>query len=265
MEYLRQTSKNSSFTQTAPLEGVSAQAPVSAPPVQLQAGGSMEMSCGCDGCPSCQEAAQIAEAKTPLHDPGEFAEGNDPISQAVGVMEKAMALHSEKENFSEVSKLELAITELEKLRGQEESPQVTELLHQLDQSARGNPVPISGQDRQSHITDQEPPVQRAVFALAIPAVALQAIALTGIVLAGAYVLSQTRVEPIPMPLNFSRHRSGTRKIRCTARPHGGQNPPDHCPKRVFGTGKTKGEAQRDAKNTAPEECRKFYGHCGWVS
>ena len=49
--------------------------------------------------------------------------------------------------------------------------------------------------------------------------------------------------------------------KCKARSTGGENPPDHCPKFVEGYGKTRGEAQRNAKLTAPSECRKFYGHC----
>jgi hypothetical protein len=41
---------------------------------------------------------------------------------------------------------------------------------------------------------------------------------------------------------------------------GGEEPPPHCPRFVCGCGDTRGEAQKNAKNTAPAECRKFYAH-----
>ena len=37
-------------------------------------------------------------------------------------------------------------------------------------------------------------------------------------------------------------------------------PPPDCPRFVTGTGKDRGEAQKAAKTTAPEHCRRFYGH-----
>ena len=35
----------------------------------------------------------------------------------------------------------------------------------------------------------------------------------------------------------------------------------NCPKIVEGVGADNREAQKNAKCSAPEECRKFYGHC----
>jgi RHS repeat-associated protein len=51
------------------------------------------------------------------------------------------------------------------------------------------------------------------------------------------------------------------KAKCKARFTEDQNPPAHCPDFVYGEGATRGEAQENAKLTAPPECRKFYGHC----
>lgn len=51
------------------------------------------------------------------------------------------------------------------------------------------------------------------------------------------------------------------EAKCKARYTGGENPPAHCPKFVYGRGSSRREAQKNAKLTAPEECRKFYGHC----
>ncbi len=57
--------------------------------------------------------------------------------------------------------------------------------------------------------------------------------------------------------------------RCTIR-----NMPDeerrrhNCPDRVYASvseGTSIGECQRRAKQTAPEPCRAYYGHCGWVN
>jgi len=59
---------------------------------------------------------------------------------------------------------------------------------------------------------------------------------------------------------FSKRRSVI-ECKCKARFTKDQNPPDHCPDFVWGRGESNGEAQKDAKLTAPEECRMFYGHC----
>lgn len=45
-----------------------------------------------------------------------------------------------------------------------------------------------------------------------------------------------------------------------ARSVGKEEPPAECPKFVTGCGKDRCEAQKAAKNSAPEQCRKFYGH-----
>lgn len=54
-----------------------------------------------------------------------------------------------------------------------------------------------------------------------------------------------------------------RRCRCTIR----YAPPDimaQCPPRVYGTGITMHDCQNVAKFTAPQQCRQYYGHCGWM-
>ena len=60
---------------------------------------------------------------------------------------------------------------------------------------------------------------------------------------------------------FSKRRSTVIECKCKARFTKDKNPPDHCPPIVTGTGESNQEAQKNAKWTAPEECRMFYGHC----
>lgn len=54
-----------------------------------------------------------------------------------------------------------------------------------------------------------------------------------------------------------------RRCRCTIR----YAPPDimaQCPPRVYGAGVTMHDCQNVAKFTAPQQCRQYYGHCGWM-
>jgi len=54
-----------------------------------------------------------------------------------------------------------------------------------------------------------------------------------------------------------------RRCRCTIR----YAPPEimaMCPPRVYGTGVTMHDCQNVAKFTAPQPCRQYYGHCGWM-
>jgi len=54
-----------------------------------------------------------------------------------------------------------------------------------------------------------------------------------------------------------------RQCRCTIR----YAPPDimaQCPPRVYGMGVTIGDCQNNAKFTAPQQCRQYYGHCGFT-
>jgi hypothetical protein len=60
---------------------------------------------------------------------------------------------------------------------------------------------------------------------------------------------------------LSKRRSPVWECKCKARSTSKENPPDHCPNFVWGEGKSRGIAQENAKLTAPEECRKFYGYC----
>jgi hypothetical protein len=65
------------------------------------------------------------------------------------------------------------------------------------------------------------------------------------------------VPPVPVP------RRGERVCRCTIR----YAPSDvfaMCPPRVYATGTNLGRCQEAAKLTAPVECRRYYGHCGWL-
>ena len=58
-------------------------------------------------------------------------------------------------------------------------------------------------------------------------------------------------------------RSNMQRCRCTIR----YAPPDimaQCPPRVYGVGATMHDCQNNAKFTAPQQCRRYYGHCGWV-
>ena len=54
-----------------------------------------------------------------------------------------------------------------------------------------------------------------------------------------------------------------RRCRCTIR----YAPPDimaQCPPRVYGTGTNMHDCQNDAKFSAPQQCRQYYGHCGFI-
>lgn len=56
---------------------------------------------------------------------------------------------------------------------------------------------------------------------------------------------------------------GNDVCRCTIR----YAPPDimkECPSRVYGSGKPIGACQEAAKQTAPIQCRRYYGHCGYL-
>ena len=58
-------------------------------------------------------------------------------------------------------------------------------------------------------------------------------------------------------------RSNMQRCRCTIR----YAPPDimgQCPPRVYGVGATMHDCQNNAKFTAPRQCRRYYGHCGWL-
>ena len=111
-------------------------------------------------------------------------------------------------------------------------------------------------------SDRAPPPAAAV---AIPAVvaclasqACSAIAL-GALVTSYYVLreaTETIVKAVPKS-------KGGQTCRCTLR----YAPADltaTCPPRVFGTGWPIGICQRNAKMTAPEPCRRYYGHCGYL-
>jgi RHS repeat-associated protein len=93
-------------------------------------------------------------------------------------------------------------------------------------------------------------------------VVLVAAAVTGYELGKAIEKAQdkpkARVEPraIPRP-------RGDNVCRCTLR----YAPPEltaSCPDRVYGTGPTIGMCQEEAKMSAPIECRRYYGHCGYM-
>ncbi|HKY34616.1 MAG TPA: RHS repeat-associated core domain-containing protein [Polyangiaceae bacterium] len=67
-----------------------------------------------------------------------------------------------------------------------------------------------------------------------------------------------RVEPKDAP-----RPRGDNVCRCTLR----YAPPDltaSCPDRVYGTGPSIGICQEVAKMSAPIECRRYYGHCGYM-
>ena len=78
----------------------------------------------------------------------------------------------------------------------------------------------------------------------------------------ASILDPSIIPMIPPPFQFCARRA-PRRCRCSIR----MAPPEimaECPHRVFGTGLTLGECQNNAKFTAPQQCRQYYGHCGWI-
>lgn len=72
----------------------------------------------------------------------------------------------------------------------------------------------------------------------------------------------TRAKP-RRPPNKGRNR--VQKCRCTIR-YASQSIMNQCPDRVYGTSTTGdiGACQNDAKNTAPQQCRQYYGHCSFL-
>ncbi len=84
-------------------------------------------------------------------------------------------------------------------------------------------------------------------------------------------------QPRPIPDHFQpdlpAHPDGpsdgprSRRCRCSKRFTDGEEPPSHCPGRVYYTvpnGTSIGKCQEAAKLTAPPECRKFYAHCSFI-
>lgn len=69
----------------------------------------------------------------------------------------------------------------------------------------------------------------------------------------------------PLPMQAKGKAPG-RKCRCSLRHMSDPDRTKHgCPDRVFGQGPTRKRCQAAAKSTAPQACRKYYGHCGWLS
>jgi RHS repeat-associated protein len=65
-----------------------------------------------------------------------------------------------------------------------------------------------------------------------------------------------------LDVDASKRPRGPDVCRCTIR----YAPPDImaiCPPRVYGRGSTIGECQNNAKETAPAQCRRYYGHCSF--
>lgn len=58
-------------------------------------------------------------------------------------------------------------------------------------------------------------------------------------------------------------RRGMRRCRCTIR-YAPPNIMAQCPPRVYGVGSTMHDCQNNAKFSAPQQCRRYYGHFGWV-
>jgi hypothetical protein len=73
------------------------------------------------------------------------------------------------------------------------------------------------------------------------------ILVVGLIHAGVVLVSSSRARSI--------------RCRCSARPFENRNPPPDCPSHVEGVGIDRGSCQANAKNTAPQHCRAFYGHC----
>jgi RHS repeat-associated protein len=78
-------------------------------------------------------------------------------------------------------------------------------------------------------------------------------------------VSQTQQGPTQIQSSSS--KKGQRRCRCTIRYLDDKLRQEWgCPDRVYayGDGKDLGACQKAAKETAPEKCRKYYGHCGWI-
>jgi RHS repeat-associated protein len=76
------------------------------------------------------------------------------------------------------------------------------------------------------------------------------------------VIAPEMIPSIPLPFQLCAKRRSN-ECRCTIR----YAPPDimaQCPPRVYGTGSTLGECQNNAKFTVAQQCRQYYGHCGWI-
>jgi RHS repeat-associated protein len=95
----------------------------------------------------------------------------------------------------------------------------------------------------------------------------QALMELGFAITCLYYYTASAINPdiipwIPPPFTLCAKRRSNR-CRCTIR----YAPADimaQCPPRVFGTGSTMHDCQNNAKFTAPQKCRQYYGHCGWV-
>jgi RHS repeat-associated protein len=77
----------------------------------------------------------------------------------------------------------------------------------------------------------------------------------------ASILDPGMIPLIPPPWAMCAARM--RRCRCTIR----YAPPDimaQCPPRVYGTGTNMHDCQNDAKFSAPQQCRQYYGHCGFM-
>jgi len=101
----------------------------------------------------------------------------------------------------------------------------------------------------------------AKFIQVIPAVLATAYAINCLLVHEA--TSIPGAEGMPVPPLYAACRSKIRQCRCSLR----DAPPNImalCPARVYGTGATMHDCQNNAKFTAPQECRRYYGHCGWI-
>jgi RHS repeat-associated protein len=93
-------------------------------------------------------------------------------------------------------------------------------------------------------------------------------------------ISPPLIPPLPIPNTCSipvsptlsqgpakGRKTGGKRCRCTIRYLDDKLRKEWgCPDRVYadGDGKNLGACQKAAKDTAPQKCRKYYGHCGWI-
>jgi hypothetical protein len=72
-----------------------------------------------------------------------------------------------------------------------------------------------------------------------------------------------RIKPAPPGPDDKKE---SHKCRCSARYTAREVPPPHCPDRVYATTPVRdlGLCQDLAKQSAPQECRKYYAHCSFI-
>ena len=213
---------------------------------------SLEEPC-CDDCDSDGEPGDVN-----LSDES-AASYSSPETEAEGY---GTAAASEVEGA--IEQLRSAVIELQALKSSGTAGEIQASARALMAGIKGeDPSAVTaGEPRQ--VSPEGPPVQRAAVAAAPLALAgppgWAILAGMAIVTVVVFAASQSQSRAPSIPRTRSRRRRNIR-CRCTIR----YAPPDimaECPPRVIGEGENMRTCQNDAKFTAPQQCRRYYGHCG---